>query len=621
MPASAHTGTPTGAVFLSYASQDAEAAKRICEALRGAGIEVWFDQSELRGGDAWDQSIRRQIKECALFMPVISAHTQERSEGYFRLEWHLAEQRTYLMAHDQPFLVPVVVDETGDASARVPERFRERQWTRLPGGETPPAFCERIRKLLSKSDAEPARQSLATIDSTSNPHQVRHSRLWLIPAIAGFIACAALAIWQPWHKSGGPSASVPSVKPLSEARQLVTKAWEQINKTGFGPEELELADGYCKRATELDPTDAEVWAAWSQVDSWYFYRGYDNSVGRREAARSKAAHAIRLTPDSYEARLAQACYLVRTDPTSYYNNISASTFAPEADRLLRLLLKEKPDEPRALVAFGGLQTRFGHVNEARNAYSRLTQNPSFSAIAWNLLANLELNSGSWTEAEASLERSLAIQPYWGNLRTKIEVALYWYGDLNAAKAALDEIPASVAQTDPMVLDSCVVYFWRGEPDKVLSYLQGIPRDWIQGSNYDGPTAALIAGAHNAAGRKDAERVECQIALNLVEHRLIDEPTSVNLLDWKGYLLGELGQFAEAEKCLQLAADMSGGILDSKSLEFVKLDEGQLDAAMDILEKELAPKWGLTASALRLDPTYNPLRNGSVSISVCGSVMV
>jgi hypothetical protein len=32
-----------GAVLLSYASQDSEAAKRICEALRAAGIEVWFD--------------------------------------------------------------------------------------------------------------------------------------------------------------------------------------------------------------------------------------------------------------------------------------------------------------------------------------------------------------------------------------------------------------------------------------------------------------------------------------------------------------------------------------------------------------------------------------------------
>ena len=59
---------PSHAVFLSYASQDAKAAQRICEALRAAGIEVWFDQSELRGGDAWDQSIRKQIKTCALFL-------------------------------------------------------------------------------------------------------------------------------------------------------------------------------------------------------------------------------------------------------------------------------------------------------------------------------------------------------------------------------------------------------------------------------------------------------------------------------------------------------------------------------------------------------------------------
>jgi tetratricopeptide (TPR) repeat protein len=61
---------PSHAVFLSYASQDAEAAQKICQALRAAGIEVWFDQSELRGGDAWDTSIRRQIKSCALFIHI-----------------------------------------------------------------------------------------------------------------------------------------------------------------------------------------------------------------------------------------------------------------------------------------------------------------------------------------------------------------------------------------------------------------------------------------------------------------------------------------------------------------------------------------------------------------------
>ncbi len=81
---------PSRAVFLSYASQDAEAAQRICEALRAAGIQVWFDQSALRGGDVWDQTIRKQIKACVLFIPVISRNTHSRDEGYFRLEWKLA---------------------------------------------------------------------------------------------------------------------------------------------------------------------------------------------------------------------------------------------------------------------------------------------------------------------------------------------------------------------------------------------------------------------------------------------------------------------------------------------------------------------------------------------------
>ena len=136
------------AVFLSYASQDADEAKRICDALRAAGVEVWFDQSELVGGDAWDQKIRKQIKECALLIPIISAATQARTEGYFRLEWRLADQRTHLMAKGRPFLLPVVTDDTRDAEAQVPDSFTEVQWTRLPGGEAAEKFAARVKKLL-----------------------------------------------------------------------------------------------------------------------------------------------------------------------------------------------------------------------------------------------------------------------------------------------------------------------------------------------------------------------------------------------------------------------------------------------------------------------------------------
>src|SRR5579872_118766 len=98
------------AVFLSHASQDAEAAGRVCEALRAAGIEVWFDQSELRGGDAWDAAIRKQIKACALFIPIVSRNTHSREEGYFRLEWKLAVDRSHLMTSSKTFILPVVID-------------------------------------------------------------------------------------------------------------------------------------------------------------------------------------------------------------------------------------------------------------------------------------------------------------------------------------------------------------------------------------------------------------------------------------------------------------------------------------------------------------------------------
>jgi len=136
------------AVFLSYASQDADAARRICEALRAVGVEVWFDQNELVGGDAWDAKIRKQIADCALFVPVISANTQSRREGYFRLEWRIAAQRTHMMSEQIAFLLPVVIDNTRDAEADVPAEFKAVQWTRLPGGEAPVAFCARVQKLL-----------------------------------------------------------------------------------------------------------------------------------------------------------------------------------------------------------------------------------------------------------------------------------------------------------------------------------------------------------------------------------------------------------------------------------------------------------------------------------------
>jgi TolB-like protein/Flp pilus assembly protein TadD len=203
-----------GAVFLSYASQDADAAVRICEALRAAGVEVWFDQSELRGGEAWDAQIKKQIHDCALFVPLISAHTNARTEGYFRREWNLATRRLLDMAQDAAFLVPVVIDGTREADARVPEEFLRAHWTRLPGGETPPAFARRVRQLLG-ADAAVAHAAHPAIAATLEPvaHRPVLARSWRIGI--GLIALLlVLGVGFYWRNQG--AGETPSAMPADE---------------------------------------------------------------------------------------------------------------------------------------------------------------------------------------------------------------------------------------------------------------------------------------------------------------------------------------------------------------------------------------------------------------------
>lgn len=209
------------AVFLSYASQDAEAARRICGALRAAGIEVFFDQSELRGGDAWDHKIRTQIRDCELFLPIISQNTQARAEGYFRLEWRLADQRTHLMGRSRRFLVPVCIDATRESDADVPDSFFASQWTRLPPGQPLDEFVARLRTLLvpdpAGSEVGPASPPHVRVTETVRPKsQLTHwgnRKGWLmgvaalIIAAIGYVALNRLVLSK---RSGEPAFSPPS---------------------------------------------------------------------------------------------------------------------------------------------------------------------------------------------------------------------------------------------------------------------------------------------------------------------------------------------------------------------------------------------------------------------------
>jgi TolB-like protein/tetratricopeptide (TPR) repeat protein len=214
------------AVFLSYASQDTEPARRICEALRAAGVEVWFDQSELRGGDAWDQRIRREIRDCALFIPIISSNTTSRPEGYFRLEWAVAEQRAQMIARNKAFIVPVCVDATPESAADVPESFVRVQWTRLPEGATSPSFAGRIRHLLQPelAAAPPPPSAGAPHPAAVAPHASKKTRsVALLAAAVVVIAAGVFALdrFVLSKRSVPEAATTPAAQPSAPSASAI----------------------------------------------------------------------------------------------------------------------------------------------------------------------------------------------------------------------------------------------------------------------------------------------------------------------------------------------------------------------------------------------------------------
>jgi TolB-like protein/Tfp pilus assembly protein PilF len=308
---------PGRTVFLSYASQDAEAAQRICEALRAGGIEVWFDQSELRGGDAWDESIRKQIKTCALFVPVISHTTHDRVEGYFRLEWKLGVDRSHLISADQAFLLPVVIDDTRDDDERVPERFREVQWSRLPGGKTPLTFVEHVLRLLSgklsrqPSGAAPvaARVSAATTTPKPAPASWR-SKAALLATIAVVVFAFGYLVANRFLFS----------KHGSEVGAMAGSAAQSAPATGFNPPPysiavLPFADMSEKKDQEYfsDGLTEELLNSLSEINelqvaartSAFSFKGKDSDIGTiarklnvgtvLEGSVRRSTHTIRIT--------------------------------------------------------------------------------------------------------------------------------------------------------------------------------------------------------------------------------------------------------------------------------------------------------------------------------------
>ncbi len=594
------------AVFLSYASQDAEAAKRICDALRAAGVEVWFDQRELRGGDSWDAKIRQQIKECALFVPIITPNTNSRPEGYFRLEWKLAVDRSHLLADDHPFLFPVVIGDVVDATARVPDKFRDVQWTRLRLDETPGELAKRVTRLLSDGGPEDR------VQRTEDRHiGHRHRPAWLRYAWAGVgVVFALVYAIRPLFQTARrpelkPAVTVPAtpaapMPQVSEARQLALRARALIDILDSTPDDYATAEGLLKRALELDANDGEVLAVSSLLNSLYLSRGFDRADARREAARSQAERAVKLAPESPDAWLALGRGTFLTD------------FA-RSEQALRRGLELAPRDGRLLIALGGLYRRQSRFDESLAMYEQAATLPDSRALARydQFLINFYL--GRFAEADRCIRDGLAEAKTVNIVSGIALLEVTWRGRVAEARQVLADAPANLRTQPRMVVATVLVSLMGRLPEDALHALDLLPADYINDAWFTGPKALLAGLAHAQAGRPEAARIAWETGLAVVRRRLQDTPNDVEQHMRLGELLAWSGQtdaaLREAKIVDELMRGEAGAWTFSSARIYAAL--GWADEAVPLLKRLLltpaSGRWPLSPALLRLDPLWDKLR--------------
>ncbi len=593
------------AVFLSYASQDAEAVARIAEALRAAGVEVWFDRNELVGGDAWDAKIRGQIAACALFVPVISANTQARREGYFRLEWKLGAQRTHAMADDRPFLLPVVIDDTTDAAARVPPEFRAVQWTRLAGGAAGALekFCARMGKLLGRA-ADPVGVGGGDFGPASSrpaATKAQPARRWLLPAAFTVLFGVALALWQSWETP--PPASSPAV--TSPAREWVTKARALYEPWDLAThEDFKQAEQFLDRALALDPSDSEAWAA-RAVLSCGFYVFFGGGQVHSNRAMGDAERAVKLAPASDYARIALA-YAMRFDRET----------EAEALKNLRELLVRQPNDKFVLRILGvPLSRRAETAGEGLGLLARAAAQPGGDPIAEYIQGESMIRYlDRETEGLGAIDRALALAPNYADAHCeRIVTLLERRGDLEAAGTALAQVPPALLRDERVMAVAVKVWLAANDPERALRALSPAGAT-LAATYFKGPTGYLKGMAHRRAGRLPAAQAEWRVALQEVQRRLGAAPTDPFELLWKACLSALVGEAPEARAALDLARQFSPGTFAWNTAATVEVAARAVltpDDALDGLSRTLSStgrrRWQ-AAARIVFDPALDHLRN-------------
>ncbi len=96
-------------IFISYVREDLKLAKRLCIDLKKHELNVWIDFENLRGGEVWDVSIKKAIKNSRFFV-ILNSNNSVNKVGFGQNEIKVALEEIKNYPPNKVYIIPIRVD-------------------------------------------------------------------------------------------------------------------------------------------------------------------------------------------------------------------------------------------------------------------------------------------------------------------------------------------------------------------------------------------------------------------------------------------------------------------------------------------------------------------------------
>ncbi len=360
-----------------------------------------------------------------------------------------------------------------------------------------------------------------------------------------------------------------------------------------------------ERAVELDSLFAPAYALLSRMQTRMYWAYYDRSPDRLVRARRAVDRALELEPNLPEAHHSLGTY--------YWLGFQDYE---RALRELDIAAAGRPNQSNIFLARAVLRTREGDLRGALGDYEKARQlDPASATVAMNYGECYD-RLRDFARAEALFDRAIALSPDWSYpYYWKAWLYVRWHGSTQQARQVMDEAAKVGIVDQPRLLLARV---WLDILDRrydAALRLSTTAGEVIEDQFQFLPRVQLQAQIYGLLQRRDVEAASYDSAQGVVSRKLREQPDDPRLHSALGIAYAGLGRTREAiqegEKAVELlpvSKEAYRGYYRAVDLARIYAMVGERDAAVAQLERLLSIPGHLTGEWLRIDPTWDPLRD-------------